>query len=128
MLRGEGVQFQVRKNPDLKCAVVERVHRTIRDRLYKYFTYKYTYRYIDVLTKFVRAYKYTVHSTVMALSRVIDSDVLAIWKRMEARRRRVSVAKATFRVVKQCASARSRCGLPRLPNGISAPRYFGSRK
>ena len=34
MLRDEGgIQFQVCRNPDLKCAVVERVHRTIRDRL-----------------------------------------------------------------------------------------------
>jgi len=39
MLRNEGIQFQVCRNPDLKCAVVERVHRTIRDRLYKYFKY-----------------------------------------------------------------------------------------
>jgi hypothetical protein len=36
-------------------------HRTIRERLYKYFTYKYTYRYIDVLPKFVKAYNDMVH-------------------------------------------------------------------
>jgi len=34
----------------------------------------------------------------MAPSRVTDSDVHAIWKRMEARRRGVRVAKAEFRV------------------------------
>jgi len=79
--------------------VVERAHRTIRDRLYKYFTYKNTCRYIDVLPKFVKAYNDTVHSaTGMAPSRVTDSDVLAIWKMMEARRRGVRVAKAEFRV------------------------------
>ena len=38
MLRKEGFQFQVWKNPYVKCAVVERAHTTIRDRLYKYFT------------------------------------------------------------------------------------------
>jgi len=54
--------------------------------LYKYYTYKNTITYIDVLPKFVKAYNDRVHSaTVMAPSRVIDSDVLAIWKRMEAR-------------------------------------------
>ena len=99
MLKREGIQFQVCRNPDVKCSVVERAHRTIRDRLYKYFTYKNTYRYIDVLPKFVKAYNDTVHSaTGMAPSRVTDSDVLAIWKRMEARRRGVRVAKAQFRV------------------------------
>jgi len=43
MLQREGIQFEVCKNPDVKCSVVERDHRTIRDRLYKYFTYKNTY-------------------------------------------------------------------------------------
>ena len=35
MLRHEGFQFEVCKNPDVKCAVVERAYRTIRDRLNK---------------------------------------------------------------------------------------------
>jgi len=80
---------------------VNRVHLTIRDRFYKYFKYKNTYRCIDVLSKFVKAYNDTVHSTTgMALSRVTDSDVLAIWKRMKvARSGRFRVAKtAAFRV------------------------------
>jgi len=73
MLKREGIQFQVCRNPDVKCSVFERAHRTIRDRLYKYFTYKNTYMYIDVLPKFVKAYNDTVHSaTGMAPSRVTD--------------------------------------------------------
>ena len=43
------------KNPDVKYSVVERAQRTIKNRIYKYFTYKYTYRYIYVLPKFVKA-------------------------------------------------------------------------
>ena len=31
MLRDEGIQFQVCRNPDVKCAIVERAQRTIRD-------------------------------------------------------------------------------------------------
>jgi len=87
------------RNPDVTCSVVEPAHRTIRDRLYKYFNYKNTYRYIDVLPKIVRAYNVKIGSaTGMAPSGVTDTDVLAIWKRMEARRRGVRVAKATFRL------------------------------
>ena len=33
MLRDQGIQLQVCRNPDVKCAVVERAQRTIRDRL-----------------------------------------------------------------------------------------------
>jgi len=71
ILRDEGIQFQVCRNPDVKCAVIERGQRTIRDSLYNYFTYKNTLRYIDILPKFVKAYNDTVHSTAgMAPSRV----------------------------------------------------------
>ena len=39
-VEGGGIQFQVFRNPELKFAVVERVHRTIRNRIYIYFTHK----------------------------------------------------------------------------------------
>ena len=42
LLKREGIEFQVCRNPDVKCAVVERVNRTLRDKLYRYFTYKNT--------------------------------------------------------------------------------------
>jgi len=63
MLGHEDIQFQVCRNPDVKCAVVERAHRTNREKLYKYFTYKNTFRYIDVLPKSARAHSDTIHST-----------------------------------------------------------------
>jgi len=61
MIKREGIQFQVCRNRDVKCSVAEPAHRTISNSLYKYFTYKNTYRYIDVLPKFVRAYNDTIH-------------------------------------------------------------------
>ena len=54
MLKNEGIQFQVCKNPDVKCSVVERVQRTLRENFNKYFTFKSSYRYIDVLQKLSR--------------------------------------------------------------------------
>ena len=84
LLKREGIQFQVCKNPDIKCSVVERAHCIIRDKLYKYFTHKNTYRYIDVLQDFVTGYNASVHSsTGMAPANDTDSDVLEIWKIMQ---------------------------------------------
>jgi len=78
---------------------VERAHRTIRDKLYKYFTYKNTFRFIDVLPAFVRGYNATVHSTTgMLPARVTDSDILTIWKRMNKKRANISTEKPRFRV------------------------------
>ena len=83
----------------MRCSIVERAQRTIRDRLYKYFTYSNSNRCIDVLQKFVDPYNDTVHSaTGMAPSKVTDSDVLAIWKKMNKKIRRVRTIGAKFTV------------------------------
>ena len=80
-----GSSFKSR-NPDVKCAVVERVNRTLRDKLYGYFTYKNTYRYIDVLPEFVKVYNATVHSTTgIAPGNVRDTDVLTIWNKIKGK-------------------------------------------
>jgi len=73
MLKREDIQFQVCRNPDVKCSIIERAQRTICDRLYKYFNYKISWKYIDVLSKFVDAYNDTALSTTgLAPSKVTD--------------------------------------------------------
>jgi len=52
-----------------------------------------------VLPKFVKAYNATVHSaTCNAPAKVTDSDVLALWRTMNDKRRRVHTVRAKFRV------------------------------
>ena len=69
----------------------------MRAKLYKYFTYKNSYRYIYVLADFVMGYNATVHSsTGMAPADVTESDVLNIWKRLQKKRRRVIKAKCSI--------------------------------
>ena len=55
MFKREGIQFQVCKNPEVKCSQVERVQRTPREKFNTHFTFKNSYRNIDVLHKFVKA-------------------------------------------------------------------------
>jgi len=99
MLKREGIQFQICRKPDVKCSVIERAHRTIRDKLYKYFTYTNTYRFIDVHPQFVKGYNATVHgTTAMAQARVTDSDVLTIWDRMNKKRSLIPTARPKFSV------------------------------
>ena len=64
--------------------------------MYNCFTYNNTYRYLDVLADFFKGYNATVHSsTGIAPANVTDSDVLAIWKRLQKKRTRVIKAKYT---------------------------------
>jgi hypothetical protein len=99
LLKQDGIQFQVCKNPDIKCTAVERAHRTIRDKLYRHFTHNNTYKYIDVLPDFVTDYNATVHSTIgMAPAKVTDKDVLAIWTRLQEKRSNVRVTEAKFSI------------------------------
>ena len=80
----------------MKCTIVE---CTIREKLYRYMWYKNTYRYIDVLPRFVKGYNDTVHSaTGMASSEVTDSDILAIWNRMRTRHRAIRSAAVRYSV------------------------------
>ena len=86
LLRKEGIQFQVCQDPNVNCAIVERSHRTIREKIYRYMTYKNTYRYVDALPRFVRGYNDSGHSaTSMAPIKVTDSDILAMWNILRSR-------------------------------------------
>ena len=96
MLRREGIQFHMCRNPDVKCAFGERAHRTLRNKLYRYFTYKNTYRFGYVLQQFVKAYNTIRTAHRMAPAAVTDKHVLELWTRMNARKSRVRVGKVKF--------------------------------
>jgi hypothetical protein len=61
-LKREGIDFSACRNPDVKCAIVERAHRTICDSIQKYLSHYSTFRFIHDLLKFVTAYSDTVHT------------------------------------------------------------------
>ena len=49
-LRDENIDFST-VNAGLKASVVERFNHTFKNKMYKYFTYKYTLCYIDTLPR-----------------------------------------------------------------------------
>ena len=58
------VYFYTSENEDIKAAVVERFNRTLKTKMWKYFTHKNTIKYIDVLDDLVHSYNNTFHSTI----------------------------------------------------------------
>jgi hypothetical protein len=59
-----GVIYYTTTNDDIKCALVERFNRTIKDRLWTHMTQHNSYRYIDILPAVVQSYNYSVHSSI----------------------------------------------------------------
>lgn len=59
-----GIHYYTSQNPDTKAAVAERVIKTLKGRLYRYFTYKKSWRYLGVLDKIVSAYNQAKHRSI----------------------------------------------------------------
>ncbi|KAJ1518856.1 hypothetical protein ONE63_011532 [Megalurothrips usitatus] len=64
-LKGYGIEYYHTNNPDTKASICERFQRTIKTRLFKVFTQREKYRYIDgLLDQIVHAYNNTYHRTI----------------------------------------------------------------
>lgn len=80
-LKNNKVNFYPTRNPDVKAAVVERFNRTLKNRMWRYLTYKNSFRYIDVLDKLVDAYNKSFHRSIkMRPIDVSDENILQVWK------------------------------------------------
>jgi len=75
MVKRRGIMFYTSENSDIKAAVCERLNRTIKERMWRYFTHNNTRRYIDVLQDIMHSYNNTRHSSIgMAPSQVDASN------------------------------------------------------
>ena len=48
-LKSQNIHFLTTENPETKASIVERFQRTLKNRMWKYFTHHRTLKYIDVL-------------------------------------------------------------------------------
>lgn len=67
-------------NNNTKASVVERFNRTLKTKMWKYFTEKNTYRYIDVIDKLVLSYNHTWHRSIqMEPASVTKENENEVW-------------------------------------------------
>ena len=81
MLKIRKIHYFTSQNSDIKCAVVERFNRTLKGKMFKYFSSRGTRKYVDVIDKLVKGYNRTKHRTIKA--RPIDvtmSNAQSIFK------------------------------------------------
>ena len=61
--RSKGIKHFITSS-DTKCAIVERFNRTLKSRMFKYFTANNTWSYLDVLQELVRGYNDKTHRSI----------------------------------------------------------------
>jgi transposase InsO family protein len=72
LLRANGITLYSSQNYDVKCAVVERVIRTLKQKIYRYMTYKNTQRYVDALDDVVESYNRSFHRSIKTAPRLVN--------------------------------------------------------
>mgnify|MGYP002144364721 CR=1 FL=1 len=73
-LKDLNVQFYTTSNEDIKASVVERFNRTLKTKMWKYFTHRNTYEFINVLQDMVHSYNHTHHRTIGRAPATVDAD------------------------------------------------------
>ena len=72
-----------------KCALVERWNRTLKTKIWKYFTSRNTYRWLDVLPKIVYAYNHSKHRIIkMKPADVNEENAMLVWDRLYGKDKR----------------------------------------
>ena len=64
LLKSKKIYFFTTENPETKASIVERFQRTLKSRMWKYFTHHRTLRYVDVLPKLVEGYNHAYHRSI----------------------------------------------------------------
>ena len=63
-LKDLNVTFFQTKNDEIKCSIVERFNRTLKSKMFKYFTATGKRRWVDKIQNIVNAYNRTKHRTI----------------------------------------------------------------
>ena len=78
------VHFFVSENDDIKCSIVERFNRTLKTKLWRYFTHKNTLTFLDVLNDFVESYNNSYHRAIkMTPNEALNSkNTATVWNNL----------------------------------------------
>ena len=112
-LKDRGVRFFTTENEDIKASIVERFNRTLKEKLWRYFTKHGRNRYLEALPDLLNNYNHSYHrsikTTPASVNRNNQEDVwqnlygaVAATKQKESRlkigdRVRISKARRTFK-------------------------------
>jgi hypothetical protein len=79
-LEANTIKQVVTENEEIKCAVVERLIRTIKGKLYRYFSHYGKQRYVHIIQKVIAAYNNSIHSSIgRAPNSVTTRTTKSVW-------------------------------------------------
>ena len=85
LLKERNIHFYFAPNPVLKAANVERFNRTLKGRIWRYFTANKTKRYVDILQDIIDSLNHTIsRPTGMRPVDVNHQNARVVWKRLYA--------------------------------------------
>src|SRR5438552_158089 len=101
LLNRENIKFFTVKS-QFKAAVSERFNRTLKSKMWRYFTHRGTYKWIDILPELIDAYNASKHRSIGMAPKDVNADIERdLWTKQDAKGpQKVSAreSKATFRV------------------------------
>ena len=62
-LRQKQVEMFTSENDDIKCCMAERLIRTLKSRIFRFYRFRLATRYIDKVQDFVYSYNHSIHSS-----------------------------------------------------------------
>jgi len=93
------VHHYTSENEDLKASVVERFNRTLKERMFRYFSAHQTRRYLNVLDDLIESYNNTYHRSIgMAPSQVSAENEQTVRDRLYGNTESVGEETFSFRV------------------------------
>jgi hypothetical protein len=72
-LKEKGIRFFTTFN-ETKASIIERFNRTLKTKMWKYFSSRNTYKYIDVLHQLVKSYNHTFHTSIKRAPVQVNSE------------------------------------------------------
>ena len=67
---------------DQKAAIVERFNRTLKERMYRYFTFQGNHKWVDILPKLIRSYNNSYHSSIEQTPASVNKEnEMEVWLR-----------------------------------------------
>ena len=98
-LRDHKVTFFTTENEDIKCSIAERFNRTLKGKMWKYFTKHDTLVYHDILPDLVWSYNHTYHRSIKTQpASVTHANQEEVWQQLFGSAPAAKVSKFKFSV------------------------------